>query len=234
MSDQRASDGQQDVPDDTMTVEVDPSAVLVSQQPDRSSDLVAVSQLGEPSEATKPTPTVIDARLAIPPRGRSAAPRPILPAWVKSWSAFLDATSWWLRHTVHVGAFHGIRLPALLAAAGGSGTGRSGPHHRRAVAVVDRSGRPSRPVGDEDSRQRSGRVHPADRAAPRHGPHPTAGHGRRRSCRSGWPLGWSSRRHHSPSSPRPPPACSRSWASSAARPTGRSPPVRSTPRPCLA
>jgi S-DNA-T family DNA segregation ATPase FtsK/SpoIIIE len=111
MSNQRASDGQQDVPDDTMTVEVDPSAVLVSQQLDRSSDLVAVSQLGEPSKATKPTPALIDARLAITPLGRPAAPRPILPAWVKSWPAFLGATSWWLRHTFHVGAFHGIRLP---------------------------------------------------------------------------------------------------------------------------
>lgn len=111
MSDQCASDGQHDVPDDTMTVEVDPSAVLVSQQLDRSTDLVAVSQLGEPSEATKPTPTVIDARLAITPLGRQAAPRPILPAWVKSWPAFRGATSWWLRHAFHVGAFHGIRLP---------------------------------------------------------------------------------------------------------------------------
>ncbi|GAA3637027.1 FtsK/SpoIIIE domain-containing protein [Microlunatus ginsengisoli] len=57
-------------------------------------------------------PVTVDALVEELPAVRpSAAPRPVLPAWVKSWPAFLDAASWWLRHCWHVVAFHGIRLP---------------------------------------------------------------------------------------------------------------------------
>ena len=83
------------------TVEVAPSAVLAPL--DHEATVEPVDQ--DPTAAARPTATTSS---AVRPK---AAPRPVLPAWVKSWPAFIDAASWWLRHTGHVVAFHGFRLP---------------------------------------------------------------------------------------------------------------------------
>src|SRR3954451_16395364 len=101
-SDPARSDTGDHVDDASTTVEVSPSAVLVPLDQERGAGLV-----DEPARAPAGDPS-IEARPGSRP---TAAPRPVLPAWVKSWSAFLDAASWWLRHAGHVVAFHMIRLP---------------------------------------------------------------------------------------------------------------------------
>src|SRR4051795_6254604 len=76
-----------------------------------SAVLVPVDQKGDDQLIDDPTVDV-DGKVGDRPATRPpAAPRPVLPSWVKSWPAFVDAAIWWLRHPWHVTAFHGIRLP---------------------------------------------------------------------------------------------------------------------------
>ena len=40
-----------------------------------------------------------------------AAPRPVLPAWLRSWDTFRAAAVWAAARSAHLVAFHALRLP---------------------------------------------------------------------------------------------------------------------------
>ena len=178
MSDQRATDGRgrHHAGDGGGR----PSAVLVSLDQDRStiwSTGARARPRGQPS-------TVRRGSCGIAAAGGAAAGPACLGQVL---AGVRRRAGWWLRHAGHVGAFHGIRLPLYWLRLVGRAPVGLARIVGAPVALVNRPGRPSHPVGDEDTRQRSGRVRPADRAAPRHGPQPAPGHRRRRQLRSGWP-----------------------------------------------
>jgi S-DNA-T family DNA segregation ATPase FtsK/SpoIIIE len=105
--------------DEPELVDVEPSAVIVPLDQARAArhreQSPADNQLGDDQAVDEDRPgrlAPVDAQVDELPGPRPpAAPRPVLPSWVKSWPAFVDAASWWVRHAWHVTAFHGIRLP---------------------------------------------------------------------------------------------------------------------------
>src|SRR4051794_4219792 len=87
------------------TVEVEPSAVVVPLDQARAArqrERSGADQLDGEDQADGDRPAklaLVDGQVDASPAPRPpAAPRPVLPAWVKSWPAFVDAASWWLRH----------------------------------------------------------------------------------------------------------------------------------------
>ncbi|GAA3636297.1 hypothetical protein [Microlunatus ginsengisoli] len=116
--DDDGNDERRDEPDLVDSVEVEPSAVIVpldQRRAARQREQSASDQLNAEEQADDDRPArlaLVDGQVDASPAPRPpAAPRPVLPSWVKSWPTFLDAASWWARHAWHVTAFHGIRLP---------------------------------------------------------------------------------------------------------------------------
>ena len=67
-------------------------------------------QLVEPQDGPAVTarPPVVDSGGGNGPR---TEPRPVLPSWLHSRTAFRDAAAWNARRSAHVAAFHALRLP---------------------------------------------------------------------------------------------------------------------------
>lgn len=70
-------------------------------------DPVLVQPPGAHQEHGTPAPPTVDVRGRVAP----AAPRHVLPPWLRSRAALRDAASWSAQRSAHVAAFHGLRLP---------------------------------------------------------------------------------------------------------------------------
>lgn len=70
----------------------------------------ALVQLVEPEDqpASTAMPRLVDSRGSNGPR---TDPRPVLPPWLHSRTAFRDAATWNARRSAHVAGFHALRLP---------------------------------------------------------------------------------------------------------------------------
>jgi S-DNA-T family DNA segregation ATPase FtsK/SpoIIIE len=79
-------------------------------------------------DAPPAAPVPVDApTLPTPTAPTVKAPKPVLPPWLQSRSALTDAALWAARHSAHVAAFHGLRLPLYyfrIAGRAPVGTGR--------------------------------------------------------------------------------------------------------------
>ncbi len=49
--------------------------------------------------------------VVLAPQGSRSVPRPVFPSWLRSRTEFVGAATWVGRHSAHVVAFHGVRLP---------------------------------------------------------------------------------------------------------------------------